>query len=214
MRTIFLSLIAAFCIVSFAYAERPMEELPMYGGQHDPQMESNKENAKSAAELGWKYFYKGDPDTAIRRFNQSWMFDRENVDALWGFGVVMGARAGKEDSEKNYHESIKYLEMANSKSNNNNRLMVDLAYAHLSFWNFLKDNGKSVDGSTDLQQARKFLEQAGEIDPKYPLLYFNLSYLEYSEGNYQLAKTHLDKAKNFGYEPPPGYEDEIASKLK
>jgi hypothetical protein len=68
-------LIAFFC--SVYAAERPINELPMYGGKHNPTVETNKKFSESAAKLGWKYYYSGDVDTAIKRFNQAWMFDRE-----------------------------------------------------------------------------------------------------------------------------------------
>ena len=53
----------------------------MYGGNHNPTVEENKEASRSAAELGWRYFCKGDVDTAIKRFNQAWMFDRNYTGA-------------------------------------------------------------------------------------------------------------------------------------
>jgi len=93
--------------------ERPMNELPMYGGQHNPTVEEDPEYSKQAAKLGWKYYYKGDLDTAIKRFNQAWMFNRDNADALWGFGIIMGQRASEESPKDNLEESVRFLQMAN-----------------------------------------------------------------------------------------------------
>ena len=73
----------------------------MYGGQHDPELKPNKFFSKSVSDIGWKYYYEGDLDTAIKRFNQAWMFDRESVDAFWGFGPrILFQKAEK--LEKNY----------------------------------------------------------------------------------------------------------------
>ncbi len=83
----------------------------MYGDEHKPCLEENKVFSKDAAKLGWKYFYNGDPDTAMKRFNQAWMFDRKNPEAFWGFGVIMGQRATQSDPEKNLRESIHFLGM-------------------------------------------------------------------------------------------------------
>ena len=149
-------LMAALSFVSPAYAKRPMEGLAMYGGEHNPEVEPNKDYSQSAAKLGWDYFYKGEPDIAMKRFNQAWMFDRDSVDALWGFGVVMGARAAQEDPEHHLRESVRFLEMAHSKS------------------------------SRYLAQARKLFEQCEKIDATYPLLYSNWSVLEFSGGSRQL----------------------------
>jgi hypothetical protein len=38
-------------------AERPMNELPMNGGQHDPSVERNPDFSKDAAKRGWKANY-------------------------------------------------------------------------------------------------------------------------------------------------------------
>ena len=209
-----MGLIMAVCIVSFAYAERPIEELPMYGGQHNPEVETNKGFSQSAAQLGWEYFYKGDVDTAIRRFNQAWMFDRENIDALWGFGVVMGARATQEDPEHNLRESVRYLEMADSKSNDNYRLMVDLAFSCTLLGYFLKSNEKTAEADQYFIQARKTFEKSERLGSTYPLLYSNWSVLEFYEGNYQMAKTRLARAKDLGFKSDPQYEQDLENKLK
>ena len=60
----------------------------MYGGKHNPDVEQDKKISESAAKLGWQYFYRDDLDTAMKRFNQAWMFDRDSIDALWGFGLI------------------------------------------------------------------------------------------------------------------------------
>jgi hypothetical protein len=92
----------AFLIAaSTTLAQRAMNELPMYGGQYDPQAERSEDNSKGAARLGWRYYYQGDLDTAIKRFNQAWMFDRRNPEAYWGFGLIMGRRAAEGDTQSN-----------------------------------------------------------------------------------------------------------------
>ncbi len=179
-------LMAALSFVSPAYAKRPMEGLAMYGGEHNPEVEPNKDYSQSAAKLGWDYFYKGEPDIAMKRFNQAWMFDRDSVDALWGFGVVMGARAAQEDPEHHLRESVRFLEMAHSKSSKNDRIMVDLAYSCTLLGSFLNSVQLSAEGSRYLAQARKLFEQCEKIDATYPLLYSNWSVLEFSGGSRQL----------------------------
>ena len=41
----------------------------------------------------WKAFYECYLDTAIKRFNQAWMFDRKNLEVYWGLGLVTGQSA-------------------------------------------------------------------------------------------------------------------------
>lgn len=211
MRITFITLMITIVFLCSAYAvERPINELPMYGGQHNPKVETNKKNSRSAAELGWKYYYSGDLDTAIKRFNQAWMFDRENVDSLWGFGLIMGQRASKEDTEHNLRESIKYLEMATSRSSKNARILVDLAFSHTILGEFLFSKKKNA--KEEFNTARALFEQAEKLEPAYPLVYSNWSVLEFYAGNYSVAKNLLAKSKMLGFKPDPAYERDLKSK--
>ncbi|MDP8219042.1 MAG: hypothetical protein P9M03_09990 [Candidatus Theseobacter exili] len=195
------------------YAERPDNELPMYGGQYVPVVEPDKKNSKSAAKLGWQYYYNGDLDTAIKRFNQAWMFDRGNLDAFWGFGLILGRRADRENTVINLKESIKYLEIALQKSDSNPRIMVDLALSETQLANYLKEN-KVSSFKKHFDTARELYIKAGKLDKNYPLLYFNWSLLDYYEGNFRLAKSKLEKSKELGFNPDPNYERDLIDKIK
>lgn len=192
--------------------ERPMNELPMYGGKHDPVVPTNKNFSRSAAELGWKYYYAGDFDTAIKRFNQAWMFDRQSTDAFWGFGLVMGQRAEKEDQEHNLRESIKYLAMANSSSPRNGKIMVDLAFSYTLLGAFLIEKKESAKG--EFAEAKSLYEQAAKLEPQYPLVYANWGLLEFFSGHYPAAQHLLRKAKDLGFKPDPAYEKELEGKIR
>ena len=211
MKNTFIALMITITALCSAYAiERPINELPMYGGQHDPNVETNKASSKSVAELAWKYYYSGDLDTAIKRFNQAWMFDRENVDAFWGFGLIMGQRASKEDTEKNLRESIKYLEMAKARSPQNARILVDLAFSHTILGDYLLSKKESAED--EFNKARTLFQQAEKLEPEYPLIYSNWSVLEFYAGNYSTAKKLLAKSKKLGFKPDSSYEKELENK--
>ena len=212
MKIIILTLMIFICFSQIAYAERPMNEIPMYGGQHKPMVPENIENSEGAAKLGWEYFYKGDLDTAIKRFNQAWMFDRNSADAFWGFGVIMGHRAYTEDVEKNIKESVRFLEKANSLSKNNARIMVDLAYSETLLASLLEEENKSG-FQKHYDKARKLFKKAEKLENDYPLVYANWSILEFHEGNYVKAKTKLNTAIKLGYMPDPTYEKDLDEKL-
>jgi tetratricopeptide (TPR) repeat protein len=213
MKITFATVIISIAVFCSSYAaERPINELPMYGGQHNPAVETDKENSKSAAKLGWKYYYSGDFDTAIKRFNQAWMLDRENADAFYGFGLILGQRAREEETEKNLLESIKFLEKANSLSPQNVRIMVDFAFSHTLLGNYLLIKKKSA--KDEFKKARFLFFQAEKIEPKYPLIYLNWSVLEFYDGNYFLAKRFLDHAKKLGATPDLAYERELESKVQ
>jgi len=181
-----------------ASAERPSNELPMYGGTHNPTIEENKDHSASSARLGWQYYYKGDLNTAIKRFNQSWMFDRKNAEAFWGFGLIMGRRATEENTEINLKESIAHLERAILLSNNNPRIMVDLAFSKTLLGTFIKDNKKPLFQRL-FNEAELLFEKAEKLEETYPVLYYNWSVLKFYEGKYSLARSKLNRAKQLGY---------------
>ena len=195
-----------------AYAERPSNEIPMYGGQQEPDVPHNKTYSESAARLGWQYYYKGDLDTAIKRFNQAWMFDRESIDAFWGFGLIIGQRSRHEEPEKNLRESANYLNKAHKLSKNNARIIVDLAYSETLLGGFLKENNKT-DFQIHFNRARTLYIKAEKLEKDYPLIYSNWSVLEFYEGNYAAAQLQLATAKKLGYEPDPAYEQALKEKL-
>ena len=213
MKNLIVIILALMCFAKTAYAEYQLNEMPMYDGKHNPKVYENKEASKGAAELGWKYFYNGDHDTAIKRFNQAWMFNRRNPQAFWGFGLIMGERATKEDTEKNLKESIKFLQQALALLPDNSRLMVDIAYSETLLGAYLKSNGSSK-FKNHFDNARLYYTKSEKIDTEYPLLYFNWSILEFYKEKYKEAENKLNKAKKLGFEPNPKYEKDLSEKLR
>jgi tetratricopeptide (TPR) repeat protein len=209
-----LLLILLLCIPLLVYAkDRPTNELPMYGGKHNPAVEQNKAFSASAAKLAWQYYYRGDLDTAIKRFNQAWMFDRDSIDALWGFGLIMGRRASEELPEYHLKESIRFLDMAFKKSPANARIIVDLAMSQTLFASYLKAKS-DANAQQEFLKAISLFEAAAGHDNKYPLLHANWSVLEFYMGNYLKAQERLEQAKKLGFQPDPAYVKDIENKLK
>ena len=195
-----------------AMAERPMNELPMYGGQHDPSVERNPDFSKDAAKRGWKAYYEGDLDTAIKRFNQAWMFDRENPEVYWGFGLVMGQRASQGDPKKNLEESIHFLKMAVDKNKKNGRILGDLAFSYTLLGHYLESNGK--DGKENFEKARDLFPTAFKLDSKYPPTVANWSVFYFYTQDYAAAKKKADEATKMGYTLSPEYLNDLEKKLK
>lgn len=210
IQVLLLSIFLIFHSVAFA-SDRPENELPMYGGLDKSHIKPDKKMSAEVAQLGWKYFYNGDYDTAIKRFNQAWMFDHNNSDALWGFGLVMGNRATQEEPLFNINESIRCLNLAKSVAPDNGLILGDLAYSYTFLGAQLKEEGK--DSQEPFDKAEKLFQEASKIEPKHPLIYSNWSILEYQKGNYSKARKLLDQAKEYGFKPEPNYEEQLKEKL-
>ncbi len=92
-----------------SWVTRSLEQsnlLPMYGEQTftESQTKANEKflsslkigklradarrSSNSFAEVGWDYLYKGHLDTAMFRFNQSWLIDSTNIAPYIGFGTI------------------------------------------------------------------------------------------------------------------------------
>ncbi|MCP3933366.1 MAG: tetratricopeptide repeat protein [Bacteroidetes bacterium] len=208
--TILILLQLIFSGVSFA-DDRPSNEIPMYGGEDKSHISPDKNWSKGVAQLGWQYFEKGDYDTAIKRFNQAWMLDNNNREALWGFGVIMGQRATQEEPLKNLTESIRYLNMSNSIGPENKLLLADLALSYTNLGATLKEENKNY--SKAFAKADVLYEKIISMPPEIPIIYSNWSYLEFYKGNYFRAKELLSHAIKLGFKPDPEYEKELNEKL-
>ncbi len=67
---------------------------------------SHKEAARYYANRGWEFFFRDHYDTAMRRFNQSWLLDSMNADVYWGFANILGKQEHYPESMEYFHKSL------------------------------------------------------------------------------------------------------------
>ncbi len=84
------------------------------------QFSDRKTAAHYFVRKGWEYFYKNDPETAMKRFNQAWLLDSLNAETFWGFGNLIGMKSS-------FEESIKLLEHSIALDPNNSSVYESLA---------------------------------------------------------------------------------------
>jgi tetratricopeptide (TPR) repeat protein len=215
MKKIILPLIVLFLLCQLAFAAQPMNELPMYGGQHTPTVERNPGFSREATQRGWKAYYQGDLETAIKRFNQGWMLDKENPEAYWGFGLIMGQRASQDDPERSLKESIRFLQMATEKAPENGRITGDLAFSNTILGYYYKSEKKNIKLAKDhFDLANDLFVKAYKSDPEYPPIVANWSVFYFYTGEYQKAKIKADQAIGLGYKFSPEYIKDLEKNLK
>ncbi len=202
-RAILFTLFGVLFVTSgFAQPASLNNTLPMYGGVPKSECEleadrkfiedvtrkegSREKAAEKAVQLGWQYFYRGDRDTAMKRFNQAWLLMPENPGAFWGFGAVMG-------SQSKFDESLKFFERSRVLAPKNPRMLVDFA---------LTLSGKASLGTRDraerealFARAHGLLNEAEQMEQKYPLLYANRAILYFIQGDYVAAWRNVDRAQ-------------------
>src|SRR4051794_8693411 len=66
-----------------------------------------KKFAKPAVELGWKYFKKGDYETALKRFHMAIRHDKDFAPGYYGVAYVYSVQGRLDEAIKYYRETIK-----------------------------------------------------------------------------------------------------------
>ena len=204
-------------INGYAWAERPENEIPMYGGDRAPLVEREPpKNAKEKADfqewsrgtsqLGWEYFYKGDADTAIKRFNQAWLFDPDNPQVWWGFGVIMGDRGMKECKDNFLLKAIEYLQKASSLDEKNYQIMIDLAITYTRLGS-LKLKSDQMSANEAFTNALHWFAKAEGICDKDPLLWFNKAHSQCVMGLIDKAIVSYIKGTELTPYNAEGYND-------
>ncbi len=160
-------------------ADRDFIESVMAAG-HTEQFASNY-----AVDRGWSFFRDGDYSTAIKRFNQAWLLDKENGDAYYGFALVTIVRDELEE------EAESFFLTALSKPN----VSVD---AYVDYGRFL--------WSTDrLDESTEILLEAIAILPTARNAHSHLSHVHYLKRDFSEACRWGRRADSNGDELEDGY---------
>lgn len=208
---LFTSIIACVAFAGILSA-RPINQLPMYGGQHEPSVEINPEFSRDAALHGWKAFYQGDFDTAMMRFNQAWLFDQANAQAYWGFGLVEGKRAGEDKPEMHLKGSIHFLERAHQLEPENGKIIGDLAYSMTLLGRHYQVHGHAHEAY--YANALQLYATASELNPEYPPIWATWSVCLFYRGDYAEAKAKADHATSIGYRFGADFIEQLNTQLE
>ena len=69
---------------NFIKTESQQVEDQLFLSDCDNQFKSRSEGSEFFSKMGWDYLSDGDKNTAIHRFNLSWLLNPDNVVAYWG----------------------------------------------------------------------------------------------------------------------------------
>lgn len=170
-------------------------------------VEQNPALSRNAAKKAWQYFYQGKLETAMRRFNQAYMFDPENAEVFWGFGLILGQRALQQNTEGNLLKAIQLLERSLQLEEGpaKGKIQSDLALSYLRLGLWYEQEGDSKKSQANLAQAGKLFAVAYQTDPRYPPIMANYSLYYYYTGNWQEAEKLARAAIQAGYQFDPNY---------
>ncbi|MDC9722948.1 MAG: hypothetical protein PSN34_09290 [Urechidicola sp.] len=172
--------------------------LPKYGGVEKTKEEIKADKAftkeimasfksKSKAsnhmiELGFKYLYRGDLKTAMYRYNQAFLLDKNNSNIYWGYGAIYMAFGEFDLSRAQYEEGLKM----NPKNDN---ILIDFGTSYLGeFYNLYEVD--KIKSQNKLDSAIKKLKEAYDINSLNSNASYKLSIC-------YLYKNDCEKAKHF-----------------
>lgn len=159
----------------------------------DKQFKSRTEGSEFFSKMGWDYLADGDKNTAIHRFNLSWLLSPDNVDVYWGLGVI-------EFQSANFPNAIKLMSKGLEISKEPNYvLMVDLATV------YIKTALNNPNSLIESANARNLLSKSLEIQPKYTPAFMQLTLVNIIENKLDEAWDSFHKgyelnAKEVNYE--------------
>ena len=151
----------------------------------DANFGSRKEASQFFAARGWEYLAEGQLDTATYRFNLAHLLNEKNVDAYWGLGVVCFQR-------NDLSNSFRMLKKGVEVEPRNVPLLVDLSSISIKLY-------EEDPTSLELDDVKKVLEQAAQLDPEYAQTFYNLSITEFYKGNYTQAWENLHKGRELNF---------------
>lgn len=168
----------------YAKSESQQIDDQLFLSDCDKQFKSRSEGSDFFSKMGWDYLAEGDKNTAIHRFNLSWLLSPDNVDVYWGLGVI-------EFQSANFPNAIKLMNKGLETSKEPNYvLMVDLATV------YIKTALNNPNSLIESANARDLLSKSLEIQPKYTPAYMQLTLVNIIENKLDDAWESFHK----GYE--------------
>ncbi len=149
--------------------------------QCDQHFPDRTDASKFFSERGWEYVSEGKLDTAIYRFNLSFLLNPQNVDAFWGLGTV-SYQQGK------FEESSNLLQRGLSLAPENSMLMVDVATVQISCF-------KEKRNCEDLEGALALLYKSIQVDSLNANAFLKLSIAEYLQEHYDKSWEYMHKCR-------------------
>lgn len=155
--------------------------------------------SQDACASGWNHLRQGDPDTAIKRFNQAWSMCPENAEATWGMAIVQLERAQRlgpapgAEALQLLDEAVALADSAVALPSPPAPLLHDNAMLLVNRGGMRKAMG--LDGAVeDLDRAEVSLKRAEALDP-HPMIYETWAMLEHWRGRADLEAKHRETAE-------------------
>ncbi len=225
--------ILALCLSTIGCGNKtPINQIPMYGNvpptpqeqeAHDRFIKEVIEGAgsreaaiKQSLALAWSYYNKKDFETAMKRFNQTWLLDHNNADVYWGFGLLLRERGQHNEALKMYDKALEINPDMPEVYNNRGNLYKDKRQDEQALADFAKaielkpdffmpyaNRGLLYFNKKEYEKALVDFNHAIEIEPKDAQSYNDRGCTYFFMKQYDKAWDDVHKAQELGYPVHP-----------
>jgi tetratricopeptide (TPR) repeat protein len=182
---------------------------------------SRENAAKEFAARGWHHLQQYEDDTAMRRFNQSWLLNADNFMPYWGFGVLLKRQGKAAEAIPHFDRALSIM---GDQHRDRPRLLADaaMAYADLAHDLAATDKAKSEESFTKasslaeetLRLDSRFGDEALKREWEFREAYSYGAYVRFDQGNYVAAWEVVKKSRDSGgYVYKPGFVEELSMKM-
>jgi len=157
---------------------------------------TNRKGSEHLVQLGFTYLYRGDLETAMRRFNQAWLLDPKNENAYWGFAAIYFAF-------NDYDEALKQEDKGLVINPNSSNILTDKATLYTGLY-------MSKHDINYLNKAIYIFNKSYKIDPTNQNTLFKLSAAYFYKKDCSNAWKFYDECMKLGGKSiSPGYADAL-----
>ncbi len=198
--------------------------VPMYGGmdrQSDPVLKgaddaliegttkefgSRNSASRRFTDAGFRYYFRNDLGTAMRRFNQGWLLDPNNPDVFYGFMAVLNDRDMHCDARQ---MAEKAFELGLEKSA---ETLADAGreYALCAMQDTTLDDSTKT---AYTKRSSEYFTEALILKPNSPYVYGHWASAAYRLGNYPAAWDYVALQRKYGGKPAKQFLKLLRAKM-
>ena len=171
---------------------------------------TRKEAGRHFAVKGLEFWSKGDRDTAMRRFNQSWLLDPDGYIPHWGFGRALARRGEFAKAIPLYEKALFLIDEDNKKP----MLLTDAGFVYSVSGFMIRTNVTDMTLSDKrFERANELFSQAALLSPDAVQVYDQWASSLYRQGNYAKAWEMVKKARGLGHRFRPDFIDSLSKEM-
>lgn len=167
--------------------------------------------------LGWDYLEKGDPTTAMKRFNQAWLINPNSALVYWGFGATYCDMRQIDNGLEMFDEAVQL----NAKDGQLSADQLSALYCDFGF--ALMQKADQCQQERVCEKAKAYLERASGLFQKSKethqdsgcCTYWKWAVVLFVMGNYEESwkKVHLSQTEEKQCEIPAPFLRELRNAM-